>query len=135
MKRDGGHIFRLNLRLSTETLGAASPAIEALGLDAKEFFVLDALEDQAYPAELARHLSMAKPTMTLYLKSLQQKGLINRAIDPSDLRRHRLELTDQGRSILSRSRSVLADCYTERLSRLNSQEQNEFAKLLEKLCS
>ncbi|UHD45806.1 MarR family transcriptional regulator [Aureimonas altamirensis] len=132
---DAARIFRLNLQLSTETLTAAAPEIEALGLEAKEFFVLDGLEERPYPAELARHLSMPKPTVTLYLKNLQAKGLIGRAIDAQDLRRHRLELTALGLETLTQARASLARCYGERLARLSGRERGEFAKLLEKLSS
>ncbi|MEO9337140.1 MarR family transcriptional regulator [Mesorhizobium sp. SB112] len=132
---DAARIFRLNLQLSTETLTAAVPEIEALGLEAKEFFVLDGLEERPYPAELARHLSIPKPTVTLYLKTLQGKGLMARAIDSNDLRRHRLELTEAGRETLTQARAILADRYGERLARLSRREQDEFAKLLEKLSS
>ncbi len=132
---EAARIFRLNLQLSTETLIAAAPEIEALGLDAKEFFVLDGLEERAYPAELARHLSMPKPTITLYLKSLQGKGFIVRAIDARDLRRHRLDLTKLGYQTITQARASLASRYGERLSRLSRREQIEFAKLLEKIVS
>jgi DNA-binding MarR family transcriptional regulator len=130
---DAARIFRLNLQLSTETLNAATPEIEALGLDAKEFFVLDGVEERPYPAELARHLSMPKPTITLYLKNLQRKGLIGRAIDPQDLRRHHLELTASGREVVTQARGILSGRYGKQLSRLSRSEQGEFAKLLEKL--
>lgn len=132
---DGTRIFRLNLQLSTETLTAAAPEIEALGLEPKEFFVLDGLEERPYPAELAKQLSMPKPTITAYLKGFEAQGLIGRAIDPKDLRRHRLELTEAGREKLVRARKILTDRYGEKLARLNRREQDEFAKLLEKLCS
>jgi len=132
---DAARIFRLNLQLSTETLTAAAPEIEALGLEAKEFFVLDGLEERPYPAELARHLSMPKPTLTLYLKNLQGKGFMVRAIDSQDLRRHRLELTASGRTTVMRARASLARRYSERLARLSRLEQDEFAKLFEKLTS
>ncbi|VVT09907.1 MarR family transcriptional regulator [Rhizobium sp. EC-SD404] len=130
---DAGYVFRLNLRLSTETLASATPEIEALGLEAKEFFVLDGLEEQPYPAELARHLSVPKPTITLYLKNLQAKGLIARAIDTRDLRRHRIELTALGLATLAQARARLADRYGEKLARLSRPEQDQFVRLLEKL--
>lgn len=132
---DAARIFRLNLQLSTETLTAAAPEIEALGLEPKEFFVLDGLEERFYPAELARHLSMPKPTVTLHLKNLEAKGLIARAIDAQDLRRHRLELTTSGLQTVVQARAVLAKHYGQRLARLSRREQTAFAKLLEKLNS
>jgi DNA-binding MarR family transcriptional regulator len=126
-------LFRLNLRLSTETLTEAASALEALGLEAKEFFVLDGIEERPFPAELSRHLSIPKPTMSMYVKGLERKGLIGRAIDPGDLRRHRLALTPAGEDVLTKARMHLFERYGVRLARLSEREQVQFAKLLAKL--
>src|SRR5258705_13897355 len=85
-------VWKLNLKLSKDLLIEAAAEIEALGIEPKEFFVLDAVTDQPYPAELSEHLSMPKPTTTLYLKNLEALGFLGRVIDRRDLRRHRLEL-------------------------------------------
>lgn len=130
---DAARVFRLTLQLSTETLNGAASEIEALGMEVKAFFVLDGVEERPYPAELSRHLSIPRPTMTLYLKNLQARGFIVRAIDPQDLRRHRLELTASGRDVLARAREHLFGRYRDRLLRLSPEEQTEFARLLEKL--
>lgn len=130
---DAGRIFRLTLQLSTETLAEAAFQLEVLGIEAKEFFVLDAVEAHPYPAELSRHLSMPKPTVTAYLKNLQALGLIARAIDPQDLRRHRLEITPSGRDMLAKMQAPLFDRYRERLLRLSSQERDQFVNLFGKL--
>lgn len=126
-------IFRLNLRLSTETLGEAASALEGLGLEAKEFFVLDGIEERPFPAELSRHLSIPKPTMSMYVKALEKKGLVGRTIDPDDLRRHRLEVTTPGRKVLQQARTHLYERYGVRLIRLSQREQVQFEKLLAKL--
>lgn len=130
---EAARIWRLNLQLSTELLNEAAAEIEALGLEAKEFFVLDGIEARPYPAELARCLSMPKPSMTLYLKHLQGKGFLVRRIDSQDLRRHRLKLTASGRTTLTQARAVLSDHYGARLARLSGGERDEFARTLEKL--
>ena len=132
-RAEAERIFRLNLRLSTETLTAASTEIEALGMEAKEFFVLDAIEERPYPAELSRHLSMPKPTIAAYLKTFQNLDLVSRAIDETDMRRHRLRLTDRGHEVLKRARESLAREYGEKLARLTADEQLELARLFEKL--
>jgi DNA-binding MarR family transcriptional regulator len=59
--------------------------------------------------------------------------LIQRELDPSDLRRHRLALTDKGRETLSRAGAVLATCYDQRLTRLTAAQRATFAALLDKL--
>jgi len=130
---DPATIFSLNTRLSVELLAEATPAIEALGLEPKAFFVLDGLEQQPYPADLARWLSMPRPTITGYLKTLEKKGLIRRELQPQDLRRHLLALTPTGRKTLSKARGILAECYGARLDRLTTTEAATFARLLERL--
>jgi DNA-binding MarR family transcriptional regulator len=124
------HVFRLTLRLSTETLAEAADAFEALGLEPKAFFVLDGIEERPYPAALARHLSMPKPTVSAYLAALQKQGLIARAIDPADQRRHRLTLTAAGRDVVSRARGELFARYEARLARLGKAERAQFTALL-----
>jgi DNA-binding MarR family transcriptional regulator len=132
-RAEAERIFRLNLQLSTETLNAAAGEIEALGMEAKEFFVLDAIEERPYPAELARHLAMPKPTVAAYLKSFQKLELVSRAIDETDMRRHRLGLTERGSQVLKLARESLAREYGEKLARLTAEEQAELARLFKKL--
>jgi DNA-binding MarR family transcriptional regulator len=126
-------VWRLNLQLSTEVLNEAADRIAALGLDVKEYFVLDGVEERPYPAELARCLSIPRPSMTLHLKNLQAKGFLVRNIDPVDQRRHRLELTEAGRTAVTGARAILHGQYGQRLVRLSDAEQTQFAALLEKL--
>jgi DNA-binding MarR family transcriptional regulator len=132
---DPGQIWKMTFRFSTEVLKEATPGLQGLELEAKEFFVLDGIQERPYPAELASYLSMPRPTMTVYLKSLNSKGFINRVIDPNDLRRHRLELTTSGQATVLEARSLLSRRYGERLTLLSHAERNEFARLLEKLTS
>lgn len=126
-------IWRLTYQFSAEVLTEASPQIEALGLEPKEFFVLDGIEKRPFPAELARHLSMPKPTVTAYLKSLQAKAFIAREIDAQDLRRHRLVLTSTGQAVIAAARNALAAQYDIRLARLKKSDRADFERLLELL--
>lgn len=126
-------IFRLNLELSTKTLMEAAPEIEALGLEPKAFFVLDGIDAQPFPASLARHLSMPKPTITSYIKALETAGLVTRSLDPQDLRRHHIALTTHGRQVLTKARASLAKHYGDKLARLSKDDVTEFARLLEAL--
>ncbi|WP_157982084.1 MarR family winged helix-turn-helix transcriptional regulator [Oceanicella sp. SM1341] len=126
-------VWRLNFLLSTATLSAMAPDLEALGLAGKEFFVLDGIEDRPFPAALARYLSLSRPNLTQHLKALQARGLISRSVDARDLRRHRLVLTDAGRACLGQAREALSRRYEEKLQRLSAAERAAFAGLLEKL--
>jgi DNA-binding MarR family transcriptional regulator len=132
-KIDGARIWGLNFRLSTVVLGEAAPAIEALGIEAKEFFVLDSVEELSYPAMIAQRLSMSRPTITLHLRHLEDKRLLTREMEQSDLRRHRLRLTDDGREVTNKARRILSDAYDVRLGRLSAVERAHFAALLARL--
>lgn len=132
-KKNAALFWSLNYRLLTSVITEASPEIERLGLEVKEFFVLAEIEECPYPAELAARLCMPKPTITVHLKTLESKGFVRREIDPQDLRRHRLMVTASGRKVVTRARAILSDAYGERLTRLTASERDEFQRLLEKL--
>lgn len=126
-------IWRLNFLLSTATLSAAGAELKALGLVGKEFFVLDGIEDHPSPAGLAESLSMTKPNLTMHLKALQARGLIDRSVDQADLRRHRLVLSDLGRELRDQARGVVTAKYEDALQKLSAPERENFMRLLEKL--
>jgi DNA-binding MarR family transcriptional regulator len=132
-KADGARIWGLNYRLSTVVLGEAAGGIEALGIETKEFFVLDGVEELHYPAAIAQRLSMSRPTIALHLRNLEEKGLLTREVDQGDLRRHRLRLTTKGTDIAREARYVLSNAYAARLARLDDGESLQFGKLLAKL--
>jgi DNA-binding MarR family transcriptional regulator len=132
-KTDAGKIWSLNYRLLMSVLAGVSPDIAALGLEAKELFVLAELDAHPHPAELALALSLPKPSVTLYVKRLEAAGFLRREIDAADLRRHRLILTPDGRRMLARGQSLLSKAYGTRLARLSAAQQAQLATLLDRL--
>jgi DNA-binding MarR family transcriptional regulator len=132
-KKDAAQVWCLNYHLLTSVITEASTGIEKLELEVKEFFVLADIEECPYPAELAVKLSMPKPTITVYLKSLEAKGFVRREIDSTDLRRHRLVITPKGQKAVDRAGVVLSETFGKRLQRLTGAERQEFQKCLEKL--
>jgi DNA-binding MarR family transcriptional regulator len=132
-KIDAGRIWSLNYRLVMAVISSVGPDINKLGLEAKELFLLSAVEKHPHPAELAGILSMPKPTVTIYVKRLEAAGFLRREIDGTDLRRHRLSLTPEGRKTMGRGIALMSKAFGARLARLNSAQQTELAALLEKL--
>src|ERR1700723_4654130 len=132
-KIDAGRIWSLNYRLLMSVITGVAPEITELGLETKELFVLAEVDELPHPAELAGVLSMPKPTVTIYVKRLEAAGFLRREIDGTDLRRHRLTLTPEGRRTMARGLALLSKAFGARLSRLNSAQQSELAALLEKL--
>jgi DNA-binding MarR family transcriptional regulator len=132
-KTDPSKLWSLNYRLLMTVISGVAAGIAALGLETKELFLLAEVEEHPYPAELAATLCMPKPTVTTNLKRLEAAGLLRREIDPTDLRRHRLLLTPDGRKTMSRGLALLSDAYGERLGRLSAAQQAALRTLLEKL--
>ena len=58
---------------------------------------------------------------------------MTREIDPTDLRRHRLQLTPAGRQTTNDGLALLSDAFDKRLQRLTRAQQRELNKLLEQI--
>jgi DNA-binding MarR family transcriptional regulator len=132
-KIDIGRIWSLNHRLLMSVITSVAADITDLGLETKELFVLAEVDEHPHPAELAGVLCMPKPSVTVYVKRLEAAGFLRREIDGTDLRRHRLILTPEGRKTMARGLALLSKAFGARLARLNSTQQLELATLLEKL--
>jgi len=132
-KIDAARIWSLNYQLLTSVIPSVAPAIAALGLDAKELFLLAEVDEHAYPAELAATLLMPKPTVTMTVKRLEASGFLRREIDTEDLRRHRLAMTPSGRKAMTQGLALLSKAFAARLGRLSGSEQEHLKALLEKL--
>jgi DNA-binding MarR family transcriptional regulator len=130
---DAAKVWSLNYRLLSTIITSVAPRLTALGLEAKELFMLAAIDEHPHPAGLADILCMPKPTVTVYLKRLGEADFLRREIDPGDLRRHRLTVTPAGRKVMTRGLALLSEAFGARLSRLSTAEQVQLATLLEKL--
>lgn len=130
---DAAKVWSLNYRLLSSVIASAQNDICALGLEAKELFLLAEVDEHPYPAELAVALSMPKATVTLYLKRLEAAGFVRREIDPADLRRHRLLLTPTGRQAAADGLALLSGEFDKRLGRLTAAQQKDLKNLLEKI--
>src|SRR5918995_1304428 len=130
---DPARIWSLNYRLLMSVITGVAGDVAALGLEAKELFLLGEVEAHPYPAELATVLGMPRPTVTVYIKRLEAAGFLRREIDAADLRRHRLLLTAAGRKVLSRGLALLSAAFGARLETLSAAERATLQRLLEKL--
>ena len=130
---DAAKIWSLNYRVLLSVISCAEAGICALGLEAKELFLLAEIDEHPYPAELAATLSMPKATVTVYLKRLEAAGFVRREIDPADLRRHRILLTPSGRKAAEDGLVLLSNEFNKRLERLTATRQRDLKNLLEKI--
>lgn len=130
---DAAQLWKLNHRLLTVVMNSCTDQLEALGLETKEFFVLDEIDTCRYPAELAAKLMLPKASVSMYLRSLVDKGLVQREIDPGDLRRHRLATTAQGRKVLTQALDALASAFSVMLDRLERDDKAALRRILLRL--
>jgi DNA-binding MarR family transcriptional regulator len=134
-RNDVTRVWALNYRLISSVIAEVVPAIQELGLEIKELFLLSELDEHPHPAALADALLIPKPSVTVYVKRLEAAGFVTREIDSTDLRRHRLTLTSDGRKALTRGLALLTKAFGVRMNRLTSSEQDQFKSLLERLVS
>lgn len=132
-KIDVAKLWTLNYRLVGSVLAEVAAALQDLGIEVKELFLLAELDTHPHPAALAQTLLIPKPSVTVYVKRLEAAGFVKREIDSADLRRHKLSLTADGRKVMTRGLSLLVDTFGRRLGRLTAAQQAELKTLLEKL--
>lgn len=120
-------------RLVNSVIVEVAPALQALGLEVKELFLLAQLDAHPHPAALAGALLIPKPSVTMYVKRLEAAGFVKREIDNADLRRHKLTLTADGRKAMTRGSALLAEAFGARMGRLTASQQAELKTSMEKL--
>lgn len=132
-KANFAKMWSLQYRLISSVIASVAPAIADLGLEVKELFMLTEVDEHPHPAALSSACLMPKPTVTMYVKKLEAAGFLRREIDSTDLRRHRLTLTVEGRKAMTRGMAILSEAFGERITRLGAAQQQELQALLEKL--
>jgi DNA-binding MarR family transcriptional regulator len=122
-------------RLAKHLDRARRAAFAAQGLENWEFDVLSALRRQGPPYQLSPgallHATLVTSgTMTNRIDRLAAAGRVARHPDPRDRRGVLVQLTAAGRSTLDAAMADLLRRERELLSRLNSDQQRELARLL-----
>lgn len=114
-------------------MAETEPALTALGLETKQFFLLSVLDENPNPAQLAKTLMLPRPSITFLIKQAEAAGHIRREAVPEDLRKFRLSLTPSGREVMEKGREILNTRFGERLSRLSHAELQAFLKIIDVL--
>ena len=85
------------------------------------------------PTELARSQRLSKNTVSAHLRSLEERGLIEREIDPDDLRAFRIQLSAEGLRVMRHSLPIHIGFLNDLTTDLSSGEIEQLESLLEKL--
>ena len=85
------------------------------------------------PTELARSQRLSKNTVSAHLRSLEEQGMIEREIDPDDLRAFRIQLSAEGRRVMRQSLPIHIGFLNDLTNDMNPAEIAQLESLLEKL--
>jgi DNA-binding MarR family transcriptional regulator len=98
----GDNVLLQMFRTSQAVRGLVQQATEGSGITPDEYAVLSATAvlRSTTPTELAARLRVPPTTISRYVASFVERGLVERAPNPSDRRSYLLELTEEGRAVI-----------------------------------
>jgi DNA-binding MarR family transcriptional regulator len=119
-------------RLSRAVYRHSSEAI--LGMRLKPYMVLDFLREHGPISQqaLGEAMMLDANNLVLLLNEVEAAGHARRERDPTDRRRHIVQLTDEGRAALERAEAGMESVEGEVLANLSPTERSSLRKLLVK---
>jgi len=110
--------------------------LRPLGLTNGQFILLMSLNRQEASgmADLVSLLAIDRTTLIAALKTLERRGFVKIANDPSDHRVRRIRLTRRGRVLIMTSLPVWKRTSLEIESRLAGTDLDSFRQILQALC-
>lgn len=110
------------------------------GLTLTQLAVLATLSrhGQMSPSDLAAHERVQPPSMTRTINGLVDLGLVERSPDPDDGRQVRVDLTDEGRTLLAQDRAQREEWLSRQMADLTPEERatmEKAASILDRLAS
>jgi DNA-binding MarR family transcriptional regulator len=122
-------------RLGFSAKEQAIEAYERLGLNPYHHAVLALLDEGSRETQgaIADALGYDRGQLVGLLDELEEKGLVERRRDPSDRRRHTVNLTSDGRRTLAKIRTLAAALEDEFLASLDAAQRHQLQALLQQL--
>ena len=122
-----------NVNVLHSVLEKAEPELSLLELDSKRLFILCTVEANAFPADLARALSMPKPSLTFLVKKLEESGYLRRQGEKGDLRRYRLTITPTGIKARDKGAEAVNRIFGASLNSLSAADQATLSRIIDQL--
>jgi DNA-binding MarR family transcriptional regulator len=125
----------LLLRLARASAWRLGRSLAESGLGWADYAVLHHLDAQGPVAqrELATALRIQPSNIVALMDELQHLGLLTRAPDPTDRRRHRIELTPKGHAVLARATKAAVAAEADLLAPLTAGERRQLHSYLVRL--
>lgn len=106
---------------------------ELLGMKMRELMLLSYLRERpALQQQLCESLWLDPNNCVLLLNEVEERGYIERRRDPTDRRRHVVDLTDEGRAALERGEQARESLEDQILAGLTDDERDTLRALLRK---
>ncbi|MFK8115081.1 MAG: MarR family winged helix-turn-helix transcriptional regulator [Rubripirellula sp.] len=107
------------------------------GLTGPQLAVLQEISrlEPVSPSVLARSVHLSQPTLSGILKRLESRDLVSRQKSERDRRSVTFAMTDEGKTTLSASPSLLQDDFRTGLSRLEEWERLQILSTLQRVAS
>ena len=131
-----GSIGALIYRIAQSSAKALHTELAPLGITVAQFFILRCLsrETGLTQKELAEHLKITSPSLTVMLKPLEVKGLIRRETHSRDARAKQIYLTELGKEFFrNRIQPVTRRLEERLLTGFSDQERQKLARELERM--
>lgn len=115
--------------------------VQDFGTTTQQWAVLGALTRAHVDAkgmtvkELIEYLEVSRQNLTAVLDRLEERGWIERIVDPSDARSRRIRLSTSGHATWRRMQTPIQAFYAAALKDFDEREQRELYRLLDKLKS
>ena len=116
-------------------------SVEELGLSFAQYRVLMHLffaeemgeRAELNPSEISERQGVSRNTMSAFIRSLEEEGLVERQLDPHDRRRFNISLTDAGRDVVRQHTRQHLGTIDRFFSVLDRDEQVNLLNLLQKM--
>jgi DNA-binding MarR family transcriptional regulator len=122
--------MNLLTRLSRDVYRRATE--DVIGIRLKQFVALDYLREQGGTTQqqLGDTLHLDRNNCVILLNDLEEDGYIARRRDPTDRRRHLVEMTPQGEQALMAAEEKLETLEDQVIGKLSADERAALAELL-----